>query len=706
MIVLLVLVVLLQLSFWADRKSVEVEGPLRIVQGPQDTLYIQIDRKVVKTSPEGDVVQVLDLDADAAMPEHVADFFVENDGRLLIARRDSQVLQYYSPEGKLLRTHLRPPSELVDGDHFCKITKDPVSGTLYFADTSHHRIQIYGPDEKEVKAILVPSGKSISQPETEREDFSEGEGQELATDSPDTALSYPNGLTFDKDRLIATDTANSRIVLFYPDGTLDKIIPVSVNVTSLTNPFRVSRAEETVYVVSRGPNFHGGVVSAFDQTTGTRKRFRTPGTMDPWDVFARSSDVLVADRTSLSVLRFSHEGSLLGTYGAPSLQSLYADRQMARSTFRWMRKVSLAAMVLVLGWLLFASRRQRIAHEEASQSLFKPVVGLQNFLGPTGSTRRKLLLLIPGLGQAAAGRFLRTFTIMLIFTFFVSLLVHAWYQYQTDAVSSLVILLTVGFMNFTIWIVIVLDGIRVNRKTTGIQSQPGFKAVLQYLTWPFMIILSASAAQIAGELLMFYNSTLSAAIQKVFSLVTVDGRYTSVFAALFPASLVFGWAGAAAAMFGLTAGRTESGHRRMPAGAAATGLLAGIMSWAMTIFTISSKIGWILLIVPLEGALLSLFLYLFFRRSGMPLLIIPAAIAGAWMGDFSKLILANLLTPVQNSLIGNTLWPGILIRIESVLFPFLFMYFAIQQARKTTVGEPSGIAAAVLDRQLTENIRQ
>ena len=101
--VLLLLVGLLQLSFWADIKSFEVEGPSRMVRGPQDTIYIQIDRKIAKVSSDGEALHVLDLDREASIPEHIADFFVEDDGRLLIARRDSQLLQYYSPEGKLMR---------------------------------------------------------------------------------------------------------------------------------------------------------------------------------------------------------------------------------------------------------------------------------------------------------------------------------------------------------------------------------------------------------------------------------------------------------------------------------------------------------------------------------------------------------------------------------------------------------------------------
>ena len=96
-----------------SRRAAEVEGPSRLVRGPHDTIYVQIDRSIAKVSSEGELLSVLDLDTDASVPD-VADFFVEEDGRLLFARRNSPLLQYYSPEGEAayhaFATCLCPPT--------------------------------------------------------------------------------------------------------------------------------------------------------------------------------------------------------------------------------------------------------------------------------------------------------------------------------------------------------------------------------------------------------------------------------------------------------------------------------------------------------------------------------------------------------------------------------------------------------------------
>lgn len=675
MIVLLILAGLLQLSFWANRKAVEVEGPLRIVKGPQDTIYIQIDRKIVKTSSEGDVIRIVDLDADAAIPEPIADFFVEDDGGLLIARTESQLLQYYSSEGKLLRTHLRVPSTVVQGEHFCKFTKDSATGNLYFADTSHHRIQMYGPDEKEIKTILVPSGVSLSQPLPVAEEFSEAEEQEFIPVSPDKPLYYPNGLVFDRDRLIATDTGNSRIILFYPDGSLDKIIPVSVSDPALSNPFRVSRADDTVYVVVRGPNFFGGIVSAFDQVTGAPRSFTHSKTMDPWDVLARSEDILIADRDSLSVLSFTRNGQLVGPFGKESLQSLYADRQMSRSTFEWMRKGSLVSMVLILGWLFLASRRQRIAHEEAGRSLFKPVLAIQNFLGPTGSSRRKLLLLVPGLGQAAAGRLLRTFTLLLILAYFLASLGYAWYQYLGKT-SSPEVFLAVALMNFTVWTAIVIDGVRITRGYDGKKARPALSIMLGNAAGPLIIILSAVTAQLLWEIVNFWSPAISRGMQQLYAMIGIKIKYAYIFSIPLPVSAAFSWGASAAAIFGLIASKEGRGNQRIMV-SAAFGFLTGMISWLIPLSAESLNFGWLFIGVTIQGAFVSIMMYLYFRKRNLPLLIIPAGIAGSCIGAFLKLLMDGFLALVRNSFVGHPFWSGLLLQLELVLIPALFMYFAV-----------------------------
>ena len=660
-IVLLILIGLFLLSLWADRKSAEVEGPSRLVKGPNDAIYVLVDRNIAKISSEGELLFVLDLDTEASVPD-VADFFVEEDGRLLIVLRDSQLLQYYSPEGKLLTTHLRMPS--AGENHSSSLTKDPSTGILYFADTSRHRIQIFGPDEKEVKTITVPAG-------------SPAESSLMGGQAPDleriystkTPLQYPHGLTFAGDRLIAADTGNSRIVFFYPDGTLDKIVPVSpLESSNNINPVKVDLAGDTVYAVVRGPDFIGDKVLSFEFSTGLPRNFRYSGSGDPLDILARSDDVLVADRASLTVLRYANSVRFLGTFGDPGLQRLYASSQFQRKTYEWIRTGSLAGMLAVLGWLLFTANIRLAA--------------LENVLGLPRSARRKALLLVPGLGQAAAGRPLRAIILQLLLLFFAALFIYSWLGYRSQAGTplSLQMLITTGLMAYSVWISIILDGMRLTGRPAENEDQGNAKRRRQAAFALLITLCSATAAQLAREFIVHAYPEAPSAIQQLFYLlITSTNRSSSLFEAALPASIMFGWGGAAAALFGTFAWQANAQRSEIATGIAA-GFLAGIYSWLFTVVLAGNKPGWMLYAPLIQGVFLSLFIYLYFHKKGMPALIMPAAVAGAWIGYFLKFFFGVLVAPIRQILSqgdAGALWTGALARLELILMPALFIHLAV-----------------------------
>jgi len=686
LIVLLILIGLFLLSLWFDRKSAEVEGPSRLVRGPHDTIYVQVDRSIAKISSEDELLYVLDLDTDASVPD-LADFFVEEDGRFLFAREDSQLLQYYSPEGKLLNTLLHMQIPQVGGNHSCNLTKDSSTGILYFADTSRHRIRMFGPDQKEVKTITVPSGTPASSLIGEWREDSDLERMY----SPKTPLQYPNGLTFVGDRLIATDTGNSRLLLFYPDGTIDRIVPVfPLESSNFINPIRVDRFGDTIYAVVRGPDFTGGKVQSFEFNTGLPRNFRYSGSSDPRDVLARRDDVLVADRASLTVMRYAHNGRFLGIFGKSGLQSLYAGSQLKRKMYGWIRKGLLASMVAVFGWFLF--------------TLCSRLTALQNVLGPFGSARRKMLLLIPGLGQAAAGRPLRASILLLILLYFDSHFIYSWLQYQShvDRSLSLPELIATGFMAYSVWIYIVLDGIRLTSKPADNVDPSAIKRRRQAAFALLITLCSAAAAQLAREFIVHGYPGAPPAIQQLFYLlITSTKGHSSFFAAALPASIIFGWGGAAAALFGTFAWQAKSGHEEIATGIVA-GFLAGIYSWLFTVVLAGNRLGWMFYTPPIQGVLLSLFTYLYFRRKGMPALIMPVAVAGAWIGYFLKFIFGVLAIPIGRILSAGDaggLWTGAIARLELILMPAFFIHYAIWMTWHIASDGPAGNVDAVIRKE-------
>jgi hypothetical protein len=661
--VLLVLIGLFLLSVWAERKAADVEGPSRLVRGPQGTIYVQVDRSIAKVSTEGELLGLLDLGTDASVPD-VSDFFVEQDGRLLFARSNSQLLQYYSPEGKMLGTFagITPPQ---GGKNLsCYLTRDPSTGIVYFADTPRNTIRIFAPDQKEIRTIAVPSG---TQPDSPLAARSEGSDLERIFSS-ETPLQHPHGLTFAGDRLIATDTGNSRIVLFFFEGALDKIIPVfPLESASFINPIRVDRYGDRIYVVVRGQDFADGRVQSFELHTGLPRDFRYPGTNDPWDVLARRDDVLVADRASLTVLRYGHSGRFLGTFGRPAVQNLYAVSRLKRKTFELIRVGSLAGMGFVLAWLLYP--------------LTGKLTALGNILGREGGIRKKLLLLIPGMGQAAAGRLLRAGMLLLTLLLFAALFVYSWFQYQSPSGASMSLpeLITTWFLAYTAWIAIVLDGIRLTRKPADnddrscvTDRQPFFAVVIT--------VFAAVAVQLAREFIVFMTPDSPPAIQQVFHLlITSVHGHSSLSAASLPASILFGWGGAGAALFGTFAWQAKARGTELMTGIV-TGFVAGMYSWVFSAVAAGSRSEWMLYAPVVQGMVLGLFTWLYFRRKGMPVLIMPAAVAGAWIGNFLKFFLSDLVAPITKLLsvaAAGGLWTGATARLELILIPAAFIHLAI-----------------------------
>jgi hypothetical protein len=184
---------------------------------------------------------------------------------------------------------------------------------------------------------------------------------------------------------------------------------------------------------------------------------------------------------------------------------------------------------------------------------------------------------------------------------------------------------------------------------------------------------------------MHLDPTAAHAVQTLFqALMSVRGDSPSSFSAAIPASLVFGWGGAAAGMFSAIAWQARMGSKRITVGFL-VGTLAGLASWSLSILLVGNKLGWLFYIEPVQGAILGLFAFLFFRGNGMPLLVAAAAVAGAWTGDFVRMVTAafspslGYLLPIT----ADSFWTGTLARLEFILLPAIFIHLAIWIAWKT-----------------------
>jgi hypothetical protein len=227
------------------------------------------------------------------------------------------------------------------------------------------------------------------------------------------------------------------------------------------------------------------------------------------------------------------------------------------------------------------------------------------------------LVLVPGLGQAAAGRLLRAFTVFVILAFFVSLVVFSFLHGEREA-TPLPVLITSMLMTYTVWMLIVLDGVRLSGKPVDAARRPGFKHVLIATAFPLLTVCAAIVAQLLRETVAQTKPGMFLAIQSLFSALMnkVSGEASS-FSAAFPAAVVFGWGGAAAGMFAALAWQAKAGRRKIWIGIV-YGSLAGLIAWMATSLLVGGRLGSLFYMPVVQGATLSIFAYLFFRTNGMP----------------------------------------------------------------------------------------
>jgi hypothetical protein len=105
---------------------------------------------------------------------------------------------------------------------------------------------------------------------------------------------------------------------------------------------------------------------------------------------------------------------------------------------------------------------------------------------------------------------------------------------------------------------------------------------------------------------------------------------------------------------------------------------------------------------PIQGVLLSLFTYLYFRRKGMPVLIMPVAVAGAWIGYFLKFFLGVLASPIGKILSegdAGGLWTGAIARLELILMPAFFIHLAIWMTWNIASDRPAGNVDTVIRKE-------
>lgn len=301
---------------------------------------------------------------------------------------------------------------------------------------------------------------------------------------------------------------------------------------------------------------------------------------------------------------------------------------------QWTAWFSIGGLFLLLGGLLAAGVRERIEIRRLGPDrLFWPNTRLHKLLGPGPSARRTwMLALIPGLGQAAAGRRFRAFIMVIGFIPFWALtawldrdlvsrgLESGYFLYPILPVRST---LWTGALALTLawWTAAAADAIRLNRpgpiRDKHFSLRPAGRAVLLSLI-PFITGLLCQAA--LGPLAPVSHPRL------------------------------WGWGGAVAGLFAASALMGRTNYRGVflawimgfSAGLSFYGLIKALPEAVSENLAFHSLTG---------GVLVGTTLYLYFRRNGLPALAVPGMAAAAWIGNIATLAgLSALLSHFQEGI--------------------------------------------------------
>jgi HEAT repeat protein len=542
------------------------------------------------------------------------------------------------------------------------------------ADSVHHRIHVYDSDEKEIATLTSPSDLHGALPQ-------EGMEQEGNALQNHTRFLYPNSILFDGYFFIA-DTHNHRIVVLNPDGSLHQIVPAVQEPNAEMNyPIILSHYGNMLFVVNTDSNYAGGEIVGIDLAEEKHKKFQPPGEIDPQGILARAEEVLVSDRLSLQVLRFSADGKFLNRYGRESLASLFSRIRFKRQIFRGLRFGCFGGMGLILIGLIpiyLKERRERPRSDLASPTIQNSF--FQKLLEPQRGFRWFLLMMVPGLGQAAAGRWFRGGI-----HFILCFLSLGTVLYFSNRHSFSPPILSIALM---FWVGAAVDAIRLLEPT---QSPRFFtmKGLGTLFGLPIIPALTAALAQFLYEQVVNIVPQLSFASQHSFYYMIDRFRlgYSGLdfFSALLPAEMLFGSACASATLFA-TLARLQGSKRRGIVPSILFGLALGTVSWSITGVTIISIPRGAFYMPLIEGFLIGLSVYLFFGKSATSILVIPAAISVAGFGNLLSLFVLKL---GRDKLIGLTGSTDFFVRGITLAFLFYFILLGILFVMTLIKGGPS-----------------
>jgi outer membrane protein assembly factor BamB len=354
---------LILLAVWSGNKVYDIKGPWRTIQGLDGYLYVLSDKDLMRVSLDGELIRKFNLENDFGIAEPVADMFVNSDNTILLGLRDSNIIMHYESEGKEISALPITPSTPRDGaEPYFRFAVNPTDNSTVVSDSFQGRLIFFSSLGSEYLILKDPSGTvdPSSEAPAPMNVFNAMQLKPNRLD-PKTPFNWPNRVIWHEDRFFIADTNNHRIVELMPDGTLGRIIPTSGdNAEIYIQPITFSIRDDAVYIINKNTVLEKGWLFFVDLKEDNPKAIRfvkgqspegiwlDPESMEPQDILALESGIIVADPEAFKIQRFTPDGKYEGTFGKPSFTSVLDATKSKRFILNILRWGSFALSIFLI----------------------------------------------------------------------------------------------------------------------------------------------------------------------------------------------------------------------------------------------------------------------------------------------------------------------------------------------------------------------
>lgn len=331
-------------------------GPSALLVAPGGTVWIGVDLQLWRATPDGRLIDTTDL-AALGLPGAPANLLRHPDGAVVATVRDDATLYFLDPvTAKVIRT-LRPawPQDLADhGGRAINLAFHP-DGRIAIATGGGHAVALF-----------------------------DGQGRFLARSEPGT-YEFTNGLWWVGDNLWTTDT--NRLQLKRLDGhslqTRESVALASPGREIYLGPARVhpqaAGGQAPMAALMRFANgmIQGHVVAV--STDGVKTEFRHGAPTEPGDMDWLDGRLLMTDRLSMSILRWTPEGQALAPFGDSGLRERLRQHREARealkSRYALALRVGIPVFLVAFALAAWAQRQEQGTRKKNGPALDLSTLG-------------------------------------------------------------------------------------------------------------------------------------------------------------------------------------------------------------------------------------------------------------------------------------------------------------------------------------------